>query len=182
MGPVAHARPSRLGGIVEMSLNCSDTPNIELRMPTYLSDTTVPVQTLNDRFSRWSQGDARAILKANFPEMRIRTDYDLKGALKVLTRVMPDGGNLWMLAHVYRRVTVVGNLMFSIHLTVEQYIHIRGRTTTVSQTLQRLTLPMLKDVARRQAPQLVPSMTTKARAVQVLSAHFTPLCTPIPAQ
>jgi hypothetical protein len=63
---------------------------------------------------------------------------------------------------------------------VEQYIHIRGRITTVPEMLKRLTLPMLKDVATRHAPQLVASMSTKARAVQVLAAHFIPLCTPVP--
>jgi hypothetical protein len=181
--PVRHARPSGFGGIDEVSLNCSDTPNIQLRVPTYLAGTTVPVQSLSDRLSRWSQGDARAILKANFPDITIRTDYDLlKGALKGLIRATPIGGNLWHAALVRRWWHVAGGLRFAVALSVEQYIHIRGPTTTVPETLKRLTLPMLKDVATHCAPQLVPSMTTKARAVQVLAAHFIPLCTPVPAQ
>lgn len=180
--PVRHALPSGFGGIVEVPMNCLDAPNIQLRMPAYLAGTTVPVQTLSDRFSRWSQDDARAILKANFPNITIRTNHDLKGALKALIRSTPPGSDLWNMVRVSRWMHVTGDLRFSMSLSVEQYIHIRGPTTTVPEVLKRLTLPMLKNVASRHAPQLVPSMSTKARAVQVLAAHFIPLCTPVPAQ
>lgn len=174
--PVAHARPS-----VEVSLNCSDAPNIQLRLPNYLG-YGMTACTLNERFSRWSQDDARAILKANFPDITIRTGYDLKGALKSLISFTPSGSNLWNVSRVYRWMHVTDGLQFSVRLTVEQYIHIRGPTTTVPDLLKRLTLPMLKNVASRHEPHLVASMSTKARAVQVLAAYFIPLCTPVPAQ
>ena len=168
--------------VLEVSLNCSNEPNIQLRVPVSLAATMVPVYPLSDRVLRWGTEGARSILKANFPGIAIRTDYDLKGALKSIIRSTPNGADLWRMISVTRRILFVGDLRVSMTLSVEEFINIRGSLTTIPETLKRLTLPMLKEVAMRYAPQLVPSMSTKARSVQLLTAHFTPLCTPVPAQ
>ena len=80
----------------------------------------------------------------------------------------------------FRVVGAQGPMRLRLRLTINAYLFIRGVQGTLSETLGRLTLPMLRDLAQdNNAEALVPTLRTKQRAVQVLTTHFTPLCTPV---
>ena len=143
---------------------------------------------LDDRMRAWTEDDARAIVKANFTLTFPRTrrqngDYNFKAFLKTLLKCC--NGNLWEMTHVrstIRAVGAQGPMRLRLRLTINAYLFIRGVQGTLSETLGRLTLPMLRDLAQdNNAGGFVPALRTKQRAVQVLTAHFTPLCTPVPA-
>ena len=179
--------------MLQVLLNCTDVhTTTRMRLPVGL--TTYPrfrdaqnfaPMPLDDRMRAWTEDDARAIVKANFtltfPRTHQNGDYNFKAFLKcLLTRC---DGNLWEMTHVRStfRVVAQGTTM---HLRlinkINAYLFIRGVTNSLDETLGRLTLPMLRDLAQmNNAEALVPTLRTKQRAVQVLTTHFTPLCTPV---
>ena len=187
MGPTG--RP-----MLQVLLNCTDVP-ATTRMLVPVGRTAYPrfrdAQNfapipLEDRMRYWTEDDARAIVKANFTLTFPRTrrqngDYDFKGFLKALLKCC--NGNLWEMTHVrgtFRVVGAQGPMRLRLRLTINAYLFIRGVQGTLSETLGRLTLPMLRDLAQdNNAEALVPTLRTKQRAVQVLTTHFTPLCTPV---
>ena len=180
--------------MLQVLLNCTDVPTTtRMRLP--VGHTAYPrfrdaqnfaPMPLADRMRDWTEDDARAIVKANFTLTFPRTrrqngDYNFKGFLKSILKGC--NGNLWEMTHVRTafRVVAQGTTM---HLRlinkINAYLFIRGVTNSLDETLGRLTLPMLRDLAQmNNAEALVPTLRTKQRAVQVLTTHFTPLCTPV---
>lgn len=163
-------------------LNCLDAPDIWLCVPVHLAYLMMEVHgiTLQARFRRWTQTQAHAIIKTNFPEFRIPSRGDYKMALQRLIKSCHNGMDLGHLVFVNRITDFTPGLRLTLRLTVEEYLHIRGPVVSVGETVKRLTLQMLRNVARRNnAAHLVTSMSTKARAVLIFAEFFTPLCTPV---
>jgi len=79
------------------------------------------------------------------------------------------------------RVVAVAPMRLRLCFTINAFLFIHGvRGETLSGVLNCLTLPMLHVLAQmNNAEALVPALRTKQRAVQVLTAHFSPLCTPV---
>lgn len=205
-GPTGAAGPARgpasAPAVVDMSigrptlhllLNCTDVhASTRLRVPMAMAPRVAlgfAPMPIDDRMRAWTEDDARAIVKANFtltfPRTRRQNGYyDFKGFLKSILKGC-HGGNLWEMMRIRTtfRVVVQGTTMhLRLTNTINAYLFIRGIKSSMDETLGRLTLPMLRDLAQmNNAEALVPALRTKQRAVQVLTAHFTPLCTPVPA-
>ena len=176
--------------MLHLLLNCTDVhASTRLRVPMAMAPRDAPnfvPMPLADRMRAWTEDDARAIVKANFALTFPRTrrqngDYDFKGFLKTLLKCC--NGNLWEMTHVrstIRAVGAQGPMRLRLINKINAYLFIRGVTNSLDETLGRLTLPMLRDLAQmNNAEALVPTLRTKQRAVQVLTTHFTPLCTPV---
>ena len=180
--------------MLQVLLNCTDVPTTtRMRLP--VGHTAYPrfrdaqnfaPMSLDDRMHAWTEDDARAIVKANFALTFPRTrrqngDYNFKGFLKTLLKCCD--GNLWEMRRVsstIRTVGAQGPMRLRLRFTINAYLFIHGVGGTLSGVLNCLTLPMLHNLAQmNNAEALVPTLRTKQRAVQVLTTHFTPLCTPV---
>jgi U-box domain len=180
--------------ILQVLLNCTDVhTTTRMRLPVGLTayprfrdaQNFAPM-TLEDRMRAWTEDDARTIVKANFTLTFPRTHrqnvhYNFKAFLTTLLKCC--NGNLWEIMRVSStiRVVAVAPMRLRLCFTINAFLFIHGvRGETLSGVLNCLTLPMLHVLAQmNNAEALVPALRTKQRAVQVLTAHFTPLCTPV---
>ena len=170
-------RPSQEKKTLVVPLNCTDVPqSVRLRIPTSLAKHFATPTTLAGRFSTLHHTHIREVFKANFPHIRVSPTLPINIYLQTI--ISGARGDVWDISPSRVEYKLPSGRL-RLYVSVEIYVNSDGDNFPLHVHLQSLSLPMLRDLAHlNEATHLLPSMRTKASAVQALASYLLPLCVP----
>lgn len=174
---VTSLKPSHDKTLV-VPLNCTDIPkDVRLRIPTSMAKHfATPPTTLAGRIDTLPHNHIREVFKANFPYIRVSPTHALDIYLKTIIRGARS--DVWDISQFPVEYKLPSGRL-RLHISVEIYVNSDGSNSPLHVHLQSLSLPMLRNLAHlNEATHLLPSMRTKASAVQALASYLLPLCVP----